>query len=217
MKLTVAEAAALLTASEAEVYGWLRDEGLPFHLVQERYFIHRAELFAWAHERHHRLQPQVFGTPADDELARALRGGGLFRLAAPPDRAAAAAAIVARLGLPPGTDRACIAAVLAARPDLGFAVDADGLALPRVGEPILVPARTAVYLFAFESPWSPKNAPISRAFVVVAPTMRTFQRVLAELDAALYDPRFRGLVFSATAADELVLAAREADASPGAS
>lgn len=185
MKLSVHEVAALLDATEGEVYGWIQREGLPHVAVQDRVYVHRAELYDWAHATHRRIHPEVFADAGAD-LTEAMRRGGAHSLALAEDPLEAAEQLARLLELPPAA-----AGILAARPDLGFTADPDGVAVPRVREPILAPGPPAVHLLVLDPPRSLGGVSVSRAFLVVAPTVRTHQRLLAELDAALFEPAFR--------------------------
>lgn len=190
MKLSVPEVAALLGASEGEVYGWIQREGLPHVAVQDRVYVHRAELYDWAHATHRRIEPEVFAEAGAD-LAEALRRGGVHTLALPDEPLDAAARLARLLELPDAA-----VGILAARPELGFAVDPDGVAVPRVREPILAPGPPAVHLLALDPARDTGGVALTRAFVVVAPTVRVHQRLLAELDAALFQPAFRAGVLT---------------------
>ena len=197
MKLTVSQTASLLGISEPELYAWFRDRALPHVRVQDCFFVHRDQLYEWAHDHHVRLHPELFGAASHagaDALADAIHNGGVRRCPTPSSPEEGARALVSRLDLPQGADPDAVAAIVAARPELGFAVDAEGVALPRVNEPLLAPTPASVTMFAFEPAWCLGRTPIERAFVVVAPTVAVYHAVLAALDAALYDARFREAV-----------------------
>lgn len=197
MKLTVSQTAALLSITEPELYAWFRDRALPHVRVQDCFFVHRDQLYEWAHDHHVRLHPEVFGAASQagaDALADALHNGGVRRCPPPSGAEDGARALVAQLNLPRSVPVGAVSAIVAARPELGFAVDADGIALPRVCEPLLAPAPASVTMFAFEPAWCLGKTPITRAFFVVAPTVAEHHAVLAALDAALYDARFREAV-----------------------
>lgn len=212
--MTVPEAARLLAVPEREVYEWMRDRGLPHVRIQDRYFIHRAKLHEWAREHYVRVHPDVFaeagtvGTVPGAELADALHAGGLHRLRAPESEREGVRAIVAALGLPPSIDPALLCDVVMARRALGFAIDRRGVGLPRLNEPLLSPGAPALFLFAFEPGWKLGEAALDRAFVLVAPTVRVHQRLLAELDAALHQPAFRDAVLEAGTSGRLEEVAR---------
>ena len=214
MKVTVADAARLLAIPEQVVYDWIRDRGLPHVKVQDRYFIHRARLHEWARERGVRVHPDLFleagvaGNALGAELADTLRHGGLHRLPGPRSTWAGAEAILAAIALPSSIDCRVLCEIVAARRDLGFAVDRDGIALPRLDEPILAPGPPSLFLFAFEPAWALGEVRVDRGFVLVAPTVRLHQRLLAELGAALHEPEFRAAVRRADTSECLEEVAR---------
>lgn len=217
MKLTVTEAAHLLAVPEQEVYDWMRSRGLPYVKVQDRRFIHRARLHAWAREHYIPLHPDIFERPSNaghafgHELADALRTGGLHRLPTPASARDGAQAMVAALHLPPSVDHDALAEVMAARRDLGFVVDRQGVALPRLLEPILSTGAPSLFLFAFEPGWALGESHAQRLFVLVTPTVRVHQRLLAELDAMLHRPGFREAVVRAESGQHLEEVARRTE------
>ncbi len=215
MKLTVTEAARLLAVPEQEVYDWMRARGLPYVKVQDQRFIHRARLHEWAREHYVPLHPDVFegaigaGNVFGNELAEAFDKGGLTRLPMPASEHDGLRSLVAALRFPSSVDPDELQSFVAARRELGFVVDRQGVALPRLGEPILSTGAPALFLFAFEPDWELRAGRVSRLFVLVAPTVRVHQRLLAELDAMLHQPNFRAAVLRADTHAQLVQVARE--------
>lgn len=215
MKLTIADSALLLGVPEPEVYSWIRSRGLPYVKVQDRYFIHRARLHEWARDHGVQLHPDVFtqtqaGQDAGGaELADAIRLGGVHPLPTPQSERDGAAAILDVVRLPPAVDMSMLCEILSARRALGFSIDREGIALPRLAEPILGAGAPALSLFAFDPPCRLDGIRASRVFVLVAPTVRTHQRLLAELDAALHQPGFREAVLRADPSGQLEEVARK--------
>lgn len=214
MKLTVAETARLLAVPEQEVYEWMRDRGLPHVKIQERYFVHRARLHQWAREHYIHLHPDVFGEATTGpnafsaELADALHNGGLHRLPMPGTERDGVVATLDALRSS-FIDREVLCEVMQARQDLGLVIDREGLALQRLGEPILVAGVPALHLFVFEPGWKLGDRRVCRLFVLVTPTVRVHQRLLAELDAMLHQPGFREAVVCAETGQQLEAVARQ--------
>ena len=93
--------------------------------------------------------------------------------------------------MPDAGDAEVLSAVMAARPSLGVVIDRDGIAVPRLGEPVLFAGPPALHVYAFEPPWRIGGSAVRRLFLIVAPTVAIHHRLLADLDAALNQPAFR--------------------------
>jgi excisionase family DNA binding protein len=208
MKLTVAEAAKLLGVRERDVYAWIRDRELPYVRVQDRCFIHRAHLYEWARDHDQPIDAAVFGESDGIGLAESLDAGALHWLGVRASVREVAEALVNPLTLPPGIGRAAVVDTMTARKDLGFAVDADGIAYPRLHEPLLLSPRAELHVFAFTSAWMLSGSSVTRLFLAVAPTVRAHQHLVAALGAALHRPDCLKLVVEPQSVAALAAAAR---------
>lgn len=200
MKLSVAQTAELLGTSEAEVREWIRSRRLPTVRVQDQAFVHRGRLAEWARENGVAISPAVFpSSHPQADLGEAWRAGGMMRLEGGvsdlPGRLAAL--------LPAGpAERASFAAILASRPDLGWLVDRDGIARPRLREPVVVAhGRPALHLLAFAPAHPLESGPVQRAFFLLSPSVAAHQHLLVELDAALSIPASRAAILRSSGPD----------------
>ncbi|HEY6179919.1 MAG TPA: helix-turn-helix domain-containing protein, partial [Kofleriaceae bacterium] len=60
MKITVREAARLLSVSESEIYRWIDDGDIPCHVVNHQPLFSRAELLEWATAHRKPLSTELF-------------------------------------------------------------------------------------------------------------------------------------------------------------
>ncbi|MDA8379024.1 MAG: helix-turn-helix domain-containing protein [Planctomycetia bacterium] len=82
MKLTVKDAARLLSVSEKSIYRWIKDGVIPAYQVNDQYRFNRAELLEWATSRKINVSPEIFKEPEGGDspppsLTEALRAGGV--------------------------------------------------------------------------------------------------------------------------------------------
>src|SRR6266581_9798680 len=82
MKLTVRDAAQLLSVSEKTIYRWIKQGVIPAYQISDQYRFNRAELLEWATSRRINVSPEIFAEPNGGEvpppsLSEALRTGGV--------------------------------------------------------------------------------------------------------------------------------------------
>lgn len=201
MLLTAGSAAKLLGTSERQIYRWVDDNEIPCRRVRDQLRFNRTDLLEWATAR--RLPVHVEAFAEDDpedrppKLSEALRVGGVHDAIAGADREAVVLEIIDRV-LPPAVDRELYIEVLLARESAGLTAIGDGLAIPRVRNPIVVAGTsprvsvchlaTPLYLGAAD------GLPVRTIFVAVSPTIRSHLQLAARLLRALHDPAFHAAV-----------------------
>ncbi len=141
MKLTVRDAARLLSVSEKSVYRWIKQGVIPVYQINDQYRFNRAELLEWATSRKISVSPEIFAEPEGGEtpppsLSEALRAGGVHYRVAGTDKASVLHAVVDLMKLPDEVDRDFLYQVLLAREALGSTGVGDGIAIPHVRNPI---------------------------------------------------------------------------------
>src|SRR6266545_3268517 len=99
MLLTVKGAAALLKATERQVYRWVDEGEIPFERVRDQVRFNRTDLLEWATSRRLPISLEEFDAGLDPEdrapsLAHALRIGGVHCGVRAADREEALRAIV---------------------------------------------------------------------------------------------------------------------------
>jgi nitrogen PTS system EIIA component len=225
MKLTVAETAKLLDTSEAAVYRWIKQNSIPFHRVSDTFRFHRSELLEWATARGMSISPEAF--PASRRaidrsgagFSAALRAGGVHHDVEATDRESALRAIVARMPIDSEADRDLLYDVLLAREALGSTGVGEGIAIPHVRSPVVLPAnQPAMSLCLLTCPiefQAIDDRPVHTFFSLVTLNIRSHLYLLSRLSAALQDPRFKQSVLDRAAADDILAEAARVDLASG--
>lgn len=219
MPLTVEDVSHWFGVSEDQVYVWLRAGTIPAYRHHETFHFDQTELLEWATARG--LTPAAgFGARAAglecQLLAPALAAGGTHAAVPGADRESIIAAVVDRLPLPEGTDRAFLAQALLAREALGSTAVGDGIAIPHVRAPIVLaldcPAIALCQLAHPVELKAPDGRPVDLLFVILSPTVRAHLHLLARLAAALKDAKVRDALRERTNLAALAAALAEAEA-----
>jgi nitrogen PTS system EIIA component len=221
MKLTVQEAAKLLNTTEQSIYRWIKQSAIPYHSVNDHYRFHRTELLEWATARGLAISVDAF--PASRQLvdnaalgfAAALRAGGIYHDVEGTDRESVLRAIVKRSPLASEADRDLLFEVLLAREAIGSTGVGDGIAIPHVRSPIVLPAAQPTVSLCFLAQPVDFQAidarPVHTFFSLVTLTVRSHLYLLSRLSAALQDPRFKQAVIDRATAEEILSEATRVD------
>jgi nitrogen PTS system EIIA component len=215
MKLTVVEAAKLLDTTDAAIYRWVKQNAIPCHRVNDSYRFNKAELLEWATGRGLAISPDAF--PASRRtvdlcsagFASALRAGGVHHDVEAQDRESVLRAIVERMPLANQVDRDLLFDVLLAREALGSTGVGDGIAIPHVRSPVVLPAnQPAITLCFLARPiefQAIDDRPVHTFFSLVTLTIRSHLHLLSRLSFALQDRRFKQAILDRATA-EVILA-----------
>ncbi|MBN2799647.1 MAG: helix-turn-helix domain-containing protein [Deltaproteobacteria bacterium] len=181
MLLSVGHVARLMSVPEATVRSWIRREGLPAHRVQGRVALQSALLFDWAAARRLPLPASHFQQGGRWALVEALDLGGVHR--AVDGFEEVARLLSAKVRRP--CDREMVRAVIAGRSLSAYTLAADGVAVPSMSAPALVPGPPVVALIVLSSPLQSDGAPVNALFAALAPTLAAHRALVAELVEAL--------------------------------
>jgi PTS system nitrogen regulatory IIA component len=221
MKLTVQEAAKLLNTTERSIYRWIKQSAIPCQSVNDHFRFNRAELLEWATARG--LTVSVDAFPASRRMADnvapgfapALRAGGVYHNVEGTDRESALRAIVQRMPLSGESDREFLFDVLLAREAIGSTGVGDGIAIPHVRSPVVLPTnQPAVTLCFLARPvdfCAIDDRPVHTFFSLVTLTIRSHLHLLSRLSAALQDPRFKQAVLDQATSEEILAEASRVD------
>src|ERR1035437_4947409 len=105
MKLTVRDAARLLSGSEKSIYRWIKEGVIPAYQINDQYRFNRAELLEWATSRKISVSPEIFaetegGDSPPPTLGEAIRAGGVYYRIGGHDKATVLRAVVDTMRLP---------------------------------------------------------------------------------------------------------------------
>lgn len=199
MQLNVQDVAKLLRTTEKQVYTWVDEGEIPFEMTNEQPWFNRSELLEWATERRLPISSGVFRRLGTDlgsipSLALAIARGGVHRIDAH-EPADVLRQVVAAMPVSSEDDRESIFQVLVAREGKGMTAIGDGIAIPHVLAPAVVPdAPTSVTLCYLEQPLdiaAPDGRPIHVVFSIVSASISGHLELLAHLAAALHAPGFK--------------------------
>jgi PTS system nitrogen regulatory IIA component len=212
MLLDSRDAARFLGIDEGTLHRWVRRGELRALQVHDQLRFDRVDLLEFASVRGMAVAPEMFADPGANDpmprIAEALTAGGVHPEVVGSDPASVLAAVVDRLPVPPGVDRAFLLQMLVAREQLGSTAIGNGIALPHPRNPIVLRVSSAAvalcYLAAPVEFGALDGKPVHTLFTVVSPSVRVHLHLLALLGAALQDPRFAAAVEGRAELAELV-------------
>lgn len=227
VKLTVKDAARLLSVSEKSIYRWIKDGAIPAYQVNDQYRFNRAELLEWATSRRLNVSPEIFKEPEGGDtpppsLTEALRAGGVHYRIGGQDKAGVLHSVVDVMKLPEEVDREFLYQVLLAREALGSTGIGDGIAIPHVRNPIVLHlSRPLVALCFLENPvefGAIDHQPVTTLFTLVSPTVRAHLHLLSRLGFVLRNGDFRSAIMRQASREDITsaLAKAEAEITPAA-
>lgn len=221
MKLNVREASRVLAVSESQIYRWVEDGEIPCYLVNHQPLFSRAELLEWATARRLPVSTELF-EDGDEEngarpprLAEALERGGIHHGVRAGDRESVLRAVIERLPLPEDEDREVLLQVLLAREATGSTGIGEGIAIPHVRGPLVLPGVGGSATLCFLETPVPFGAidgqPVHTIFVLLSATVRGHLQLLSRLSMALLDPGFKAAVVRRAQPAEILEQARRVD------
>jgi PTS system nitrogen regulatory IIA component len=222
MQLTVRDAARIMNVSEKTIYRWINQGSLPAYRVNEQYRFNRAELLEWATSKKINVSVEIFHEPESTAgvlpgFVDALETGGIFYRLGGDNKESVLRAVVETMRLPDEVDREFLFRVLLAREALGSTGIGDGIAIPHVRNPVVLHVpRPSICLCFLEKPIdfdSIDGRPVFALFSMISPTVRAHLHLLARLSFALHDVAFKSVIMKQAPREEIMEAARRAEAS----
>ena len=220
MQLVVKDVCRLFDVPEKTVYRWISRREIPAWRVNGEYRFSRDELIEWATERKLDVSKLLAARPGGDEalpsIADALRRGGVHHGVSGTHPRAVLEALVQRLKLPEGTDRAHLLELLLAREAVGTTGVGEGIAVPHVRSPVVLDVDgPSIALGLLETPvefGAVDGRPVEAVFLLVTPSARVHLHVLSRLARLLKDSTFREAVRRGLPAEDVFAAADAAQA-----
>ncbi|MCX7006057.1 MAG: PTS sugar transporter subunit IIA [Kiritimatiellaeota bacterium] len=220
MQLTVKDVAKLLNLSEKTVYRMIQRGEIPVHRIGEQFRFNRTDLMEWATTKRMNVSPDMFNEPDEEGLGQhkvsdALERGGIFYRLDGKDKEGALRSLVQVINLPPEVDRVFLLNHLIAREALASTGIGDGIAIPHVRNPIIVPVDAPLIALGFlEHPvdFAAIDAkPVNVLFLLFSPTIRMHLRQLSRLAYKLGQPTVQDVLKRQAPREEIFAAIRHVE------
>lgn len=217
MNLSVKEAARLLSVSEKTIYRWIQKEVIPAYRIHEQYRFNGAELMEWAISRRIGTMPESLlspstPSPAQVSLSDALEAGGIFYRISGNSRDQVLADIVTHLRLADGIDRDKLLNLLVVRENLCSTGIGNGIALPHLRNPGILPITRATVTLCFLEKKIDFHAldglPVDVLFTIMAPDLPAHLHLYSRLNYLLQHPALRCLLDPPGGRDEILATLR---------
>jgi PTS system nitrogen regulatory IIA component len=200
LQLRVRDVSKFLNVSESTVMRWIKQRGLPARQVVGQYRFNRAELLEWATANHIKVSLELFDHFETEEepvpsLTDALEAGGIVYQMQGSDKHGTLRALVQALPLPDDVDRELLLRLFLAREASATTAIGDGIALPHVRNPIVLPVSRSMATLCFLEQSVDFGAldgkPVRVLFSLTCPTTRAHLQLMARLSFALHDEQFK--------------------------
>lgn len=219
MKLTVRQVSRIFDTSEKAIERWIRDDKMPHIVIRGQLLFHDSDVLQWAHERGipiAREPPQSLrpGKPSWT-FADALSAGGIHYGVQATDRDSLLRALVDRMPIADEADRELLLDLLIASEKAGSTGVGEGIAIPHVRNPIVLPVDHSTVTLCFLDHAvdfaSIDGKPVHTVFAIVSPTIRAHHANLSRLSRLLHNPSFHRAIVERASSDEILAAARRAE------
>lgn len=202
MDFTVRDLTRLFNVSEKTVYRWIRDRHLPAFKVQDQYRFGRAPLLEWARTERLPIPAGIIDDgkigPDGLSLAAAIREGGVHYEVSGGSKDAAIDSIARLAKLPASFSSQDLTQLLLAREALSSTGIGQGVAIPHVRDPIVLPVtRSSVAVCFLKHPidfGAIDGKPVHTFFLLLSTTIRDHLRILSKIAFILQDPPLLGML-----------------------
>lgn len=195
MDLTVRDLVRLFRVSEKKVYRWIKEMDLPTHRVHDQYRFGHATLLEWARSKQIPIPPELLRKGSEavgHALSQAVVQGGVHYQVPGKTREEAMHSIARLVRFPEGITPEDLTALLLGREKLSSTGIGQGVAIPHVRDPIVLPIREASVSVCFlENPidfGAVDGMPVHTFFLVLSPTIRDHLSLLSKIAYLLQDP-----------------------------
>lgn len=200
MRLSIKETARVLKVSEEKIRGWIKEAKLPAHKVNEEYRVNKTDLIEWLSCHNKELKTDLFSSnqEAFTSLIKPLDLGGVHTHVKGCEKHSALHFIVDKLPLSENINKDHLYEMLNSRDFLGYGEACEGIALPHVRNPIVLPiAKPMIALFYFDELidfGSLEGKMVHSRFLILSTTVREHLLLLTQLSCLLSHVSFRSLI-----------------------
>lgn len=219
MQLSFREVSKLFRVPENTIYRWIEEEKLPALQMDGQCRFNRNELVDWATTHHHPIPPELLATDTKGlknfTLSQALELGGVFHGLNGKDKPSVLRAVADAMPLPSSVDRDFLWQMLLARESQESTGLGDGIAVPHVRNPMVLPVSQAMVSLYFVDPPVEFDAldgkPVFALFSIICTNVQEHLQLLARIAFALKEAGFRETINRRGSREEVLEAARRAE------
>lgn len=210
MRLSIKETARALKVSEERIRRWIKEAHLPAHIVAEEYRVNKTDLLEWLSGQKKELHTDLFSNSQESScsLIKPLELGGVYHHVKGCDKHCILHSMIDLLPFEENINRNDLYEMLNSREFLGYSEGCEGIALPHVRNPIVLPiSKPMVSLFYFDELidfGSLEGKMIHCRFLILSTTVREHLALLAKLSCLLSHLSFRSLLACRSKKAELI-------------
>jgi len=218
MQFTIREASRLFNMPEKTIIQAVDCGELPACVVQEQRRIGKTDLIEWATARKIPLPEELAGSSGNVvQISKALQSGGVHYGVPGTDKKSVLAAAIEGLTLPEGVDHKLLCRMILAREEMASTGIGDGIAIPHVRNPIILPIDTPFVALCFpETPvefGALDQKPVHSLFLLFSTSTRGHLTLLSQLMFALRDPQFQNCLINRAPAEQIMAELKRIEAS----
>ncbi|MBI2067568.1 MAG: PTS sugar transporter subunit IIA [Deltaproteobacteria bacterium] len=211
MDLSVRDLVRLFQVSEKTIYRWIKEKELPTYKVHDQYRFSRSTLLEWARSQRIAIPPEAFQEEferGEVSLSQAIVQGGIHYQVSGKTREEVICSIARLPKLPLGLTAEDLASLLLARESLSSTGIGQGIAIPHVKDPIVLPIKVpSVSVCFLEKPINFEaidGAPVHTFFLLLSPTIRDHLRLLSKIAFIIHDPVVLGMMIQRESQERLL-------------
>ncbi|MBF0511619.1 MAG: PTS sugar transporter subunit IIA [Candidatus Omnitrophica bacterium] len=213
MQLTLRNILEVFHVPEKVVHEWIEKHHMPCTMANEQYHFNYIAVLDWALEHQIKLTPEVLSLGEKHHqnqglIYEAVKKGGIYYDIPGQEREEAIKNIVDILPLPEKSNREALSAMLIVRERLTSTAVGEGVALPHVRNPVVLPIDEALITLSFlKNPVDFKafdNKPVRVVFTLLTPSVKVHMAVLSRLAFFLQNPRLQEHLQSKASSEKIL-------------
>ena len=220
MQLTFRDIEKAFEIDEGTLYQWLNRWGMPAVKANDQYYFNSVEVLEWALKNRIRLTTGALrlcekARQGQDVITPALMRGGVYFGLNGAHREEILGNVIDLLPLPAAVGRAPLKEMLLSREQLGTTGIGNGIAIPHVRNPLVMPVSTPTVTLCFlEHPIDFRavdGKPVNTLFTLISPSVKMHLHLLSRLSFVLRNPAFKAALKRQASCDELMAALSAAE------
>ncbi|MBI4208154.1 MAG: PTS sugar transporter subunit IIA [Deltaproteobacteria bacterium] len=212
MDLTVRDLTQLFQVSEKTIYCWIKEKGLAASKIQDQYRVNRAILLEWIRARGLTaplgLLKDEKHTPVDLPLTAAISEEAIHYEIPGKTKEEVFSAMVQRIPFPPSLETQELVQLLLLRESLASTGVGEGIAIPHVRDPIVLPITASSISICFlKHPLDFQaidRKPVHTFFLLLSTTIRDHLHLLSRISYLLHDPALLKMLAQRAKKEDLI-------------